>query len=161
MNAGESFNARNLSLHLKVSQPGIAKALPALEKYGFVSVTKDKNSKRISIVLNRDNPLVIGMKRSDNIRLLYESGLAEFLREKFPSQAVIVFGSFAKGEDTKNSDIDIAVIGAKSKTINLRNFEIKLMKEIRINFYKSFKEISNELRNNILGGILLSGWVEI
>ncbi len=35
------------------------------------------------------------------------------------------------------------------------------MKEIRINFYKSFKEISKELKGNILGGLLLSGWIAI
>ncbi len=161
MNAGESFNARGLAVPLGVSQPAVAKALPLLEKYGFVRVAKDRKSKRLSIELNRENPLVIGMKRADNIRQIYESGLAEFLREKFPSCAIIVFGSFAKGEDTRKSDIDIAIVGAKIKPVVLGGFEKKLMKEIRINFYQSFREINAELRNNILGGILLSGWIEL
>ncbi|MBI5060724.1 MAG: nucleotidyltransferase domain-containing protein [Candidatus Aenigmarchaeota archaeon] len=161
MNAGESFNARGLAIPLGVSQPAIAKALPLLERRGFIHMAKDRNSKRLSIELRRENPLVIGMKRADNIRQLYESGFAEFIREKFPSCTIIVFGSFAKGEDTRNSDIDIAVIGAKSKPLDLSEFRKKLMKDIRINFYKSFKEIGVELRNNILGGILLSGWIEL
>ncbi len=161
VNAGRMFNARELAISLGVSQPAIAKALPLLEKKEFVYVAKDKKSKRLSIELNRENPLVIGLKRADNIGQLYESGLTEFLREKFPSCAVIVFGSFAKGEDTHKSDIDIAVIGAKGKAIDLSGFEKGFMKEIRINFYKSFKEISKELKGNILGGILLSGWIEI
>ncbi len=161
MNAGETFNARGLAIPLGVSQPAIAKALPSLEKQGFIRVTKDKKSKRLSIELNRENPLVIGMKRADNIRQIYESGLAEFLRESFPGCAVILFGSFGKGEDTSKSDVDIAIVGTKSRTIDVSNFEKKLMKEIRINFYRSFKEINNELRNNILGGILLAGWIEL
>ncbi len=161
MNAGESFNARGLAVPLRVSQPAIAKALPLLEKQGLIHVSKDKKSKRLSIELNRENPLVIGMKRADNISQLYESGLAEFLKEKFPACTIIVFGSFSKGEDTRKSDIDIAIIGAKSRTPDLSSFEKKLMKEIRINFYHSFKKIGNELRNNILGGILLSGWIEL
>ncbi len=74
---------------------------------------------------------------------------------------MIVFGSFAKGEDTHKSDIDIAVVGAKGKDIDLSGFEKIFMKEVRINFYKSFKEINKELKGNILGGIILSGWIEI
>ncbi|MBS3053526.1 MAG: nucleotidyltransferase domain-containing protein [Candidatus Aenigmarchaeota archaeon] len=161
MNVGESFNARGLALPLGVSQPAVAKALPLLEKRGFVRVSKDRKSKRLSIELNKENPLVIGMKRADNISQLYESGLAGFLKENFPGCAVIIFGSFAKGEDTRKSDIDIVIVGAKSKSLDLSIFEKELMKEIRINFYRSFKEVNNELKSNILGGILLSGWVEL
>ena len=161
MNAGKTFNGRGLAISLGVSQPAIAKSLPSLEKKEYVHVAKDRKSKRLSIELNRENPLVIGLKRADNIRQLYESGLAEFLREKFPSRTVIVFGSFAKGEDAQKSDVDIAVIGAKAGTLGLDAFEKALGKEIRINFYRSFKEISEELKSNILGGILLSGWVEL
>ena len=161
MNVGEAFNARGLAIPIGVSQPAIAKALPTLEKRGFIKVAKDKKSKRLSIELNRENPLVIGMKRADNVRQLYESGLAEFLRGAFPSCTVIVFGSFAKGEDMKKSDIDIAVVGGKSKPIDLSAFEKALEKEIRINYYASFKEIGVELRGNILGGVLLSGWIEL
>lgn len=161
MNAGEAFNARGLSMALGTSQPAISKALPFLEKQGFITVIKDKKSKRLSIELNRENPRVIGMKRADNIRQIYESGLAEFLKETFPACAVILFGSFAKGEDTRKSDIDIAVVGAEGKTLDMSVFEKYLMKEIRVNFYQSFKEIHKELRNNILGGILISGWIEL
>lgn len=161
MNAGKAFNARGLAMPLRVSQPAVSKALPLLEKRGFIKVMKDKRSKRLSIDLKRENPLVIGMKRADNIRQIYESGLAEFLEEKFPGRAVILFGSFSRGEDTYNSDIDIAVIGTKDKDINLRDFKKKFGKEIRINFYRSFRDIDKDLKNNILGGILLSGWVEL
>ncbi|MBI4177724.1 MAG: nucleotidyltransferase domain-containing protein [Candidatus Aenigmarchaeota archaeon] len=161
VNAGKAFNARELAMSVGVSQPAIAKAIPLLESRDFISVSKDKKSRRLSIELNRENPLVIGLKRADNIGQLYESGLTEFLRGKFPGCAVIVFGSFAKGEDTHKSDIDIAVVGVKGKTVDLNGFEKTFMKEIRINFYKSFKEINRELKGNILGGILLSGWVEL
>ena len=161
MNAGETFNARGLALALGASQPAISKALPSIEKQGFVIVTKDKKSKRLSIELNRENPLVIGLKRAYNIRQIYESGLAEFLKETFPGCAIILFGRFAKGEDTSKSDIDIAVVGAEEKTLDTAIFEKYLTKEVRVNFYQSFREIHTNLRNNILGGLLLSGWVDL
>ncbi len=43
---GEQLNARNIANLLKVSQPAISKALPALEKSGLIKVSKDKKSKR-------------------------------------------------------------------------------------------------------------------
>ncbi len=159
--AGESFNARSLAVSIGVSQPAVSKALPLLEKQGFVVITKDKKSGRFSIELNRENPIAIGMKRAENMRQIYESGLFEFLRETFPGCAIIVFGSFAKGEDTAKSDIDVAVVGTKGKDVDTAVLEKKLSKEVRINFYQSFKEMNPELRNNILGGILLSGWIEL
>ncbi len=161
LNAGESFNARGLARSLGVSQPAVSKALPLLQRRELVRVVKDRNSKRLAIELNRENPLAVGMKRAENIRQIYESGLAGFLRENYPGCAVIVFGSFAKGEDTRRSDIDVAVVGIKGRTPDLRGFEKNLGKEIRINFYSSFKEINAELKNNILGGILLSGWIDL
>ena len=66
-NAGQAFNARGLAVALDVSQPAIAKALPLLEKQGFVHIMKDRTSKRLAIELNRENYLVIGMKRAHNI----------------------------------------------------------------------------------------------
>ena len=161
MNAGAVFNARSLAGSLKVSQPAISKAIPFLKKHNFVNISKDKKSKRLSIELNMENHLIVGMKRADNLKQLYESGLAHALKEKFPGCTVILFGSFAKGEDTQKSDIDIAVIGSKNKVLELSEFESVLMKEIRISFFNSFKEINNELKCNILGGILISGWVEL
>ena len=161
VNSGDIFNARGLALPLGVSQPAISKALPHLEKKNFIAISKDKKSKRLSIKLNRENPVVIGMKRADNIRQIYEFGMAEFLKETLPSCTVIVFGSFAKGEDTSKSDIDVAIVGSKRKTLDIDGYEKALMKKISINFYQSFKDIKPELRNNILGGILLSGWIEL
>ena len=161
MHAGEIFNARNLAVSIDVSQPAISKALPYLEKQEMIVVAKDRNSKRLSISLNMENPLVVGMKRADNIRQIYESGLAGFLKEKFPGCAVIVFGSFSRGEDTGKSDIDIAIVGSKTKVLDMEGFRKTLMKEIRVNFYASFGGINKELRNNIVGGMLLSGWIEL
>lgn len=160
-NAGRSFNARGISIALRVSQPAVSKALPLLEKKELVLVRKDNESGRLEIELNRDKPLVIGLKRADNLSQVYESGLAEFLMESFPGSAVIVFGSFSKGEDTYKSDIDIAVIGGKEKAVKLKEFERKLSREIRINHCSSFSDIAKELRNNILGGIMLSGWIDL
>jgi len=159
--SGMSFNARGLARHLGVSQPAISKALPLLEKKGFIKVEKDKESKRLSIELNRDNPLVIGLKRAENLKMIYESGLAEFLEGKFPSCIIVLFGSYSYGEDIVRSDIDIAVIGAKQKELDLENFDKILEKEVRVNTYGHFKDINKNLKSNIFNGIVLIGRINL
>ncbi|GBE19880.1 nucleotidyltransferase domain protein [archaeon BMS3Abin17] len=159
--AGMTFNARGLARPLNRTQAGIIKALPKLEKEGLVKIKKDKDSGRWSIELNRDNSKVIAMKRVENLKMFYESGLAGVLEEKFPGSTIILFGSYSRGEDSMESDIDIAVIGVKEKDINLTKFENLLEKNIIINFYPSFNKIHKHLRDSILNGILLSGSVDI
>jgi|SRR3989338_4390314 len=158
---GEPLNARNIANILKVSQPAISKALPALEKTNYIKVSKDKTSKRLSIELNRDNPQVIWLKRADNLKQIYESGFVNFIYENFAEATVILFGSYAFGEDTVKSDIDLAVIGSKEKDTNLSRFEKILERPIVINYFKSFKSVDNHLLNNIVNGITLKGAVGI
>ena len=161
VNAGKSFNALGLAKSLEVSQTAIAKALPSLEKEGLIKVEKDKVSGRLAIELNRDNRRVLQIKRVENLRTLYESGLVDFLEKELAGATIVLFGSYSRGEDTVDSDIDIAVVGRREKKINLNEFEKQLGRKIIINFYPSFKEIHKNLRENIFNGIVLVGGVEL
>tara|TARA_Y100000310_G_C20641692_1_gene794312 strand:- start:952 stop:1497 length:546 start_codon:yes stop_codon:yes gene_type:complete len=161
INSGKTFNQRKIAQELKVSPTAISKSLNLLKKQEIINMEKQGNMNLTSINFNRDSSLAIGLKRADNLKLLYESKIIEFLEEKFPGTTIILFGSYSKGEDTYNSDIDIAIIGTKEKEINTEKFDKILMKEIRVNFYKDWREINKNLKNNILNGITLSGWVEL
>src|SRR3989338_3396697 len=115
INAGNPMNGREMAQSLTVSQPAISKALPLLEKNSLVLVKKDPRSKRLLITPNRENNEVIWLKRADNLKQVYESGLVKFLNDSLPGTTVILFGSYSSGEDTMQSDIDLAVIGIKYK----------------------------------------------
>jgi|SRR3989344_3927900 len=158
---GTSLNAHTMARILEVSQPAVSKALPSLEKEDILLIKKDKYSKRLSIELNREDHNIIWLKRADNLKQIYESGLVQLFYDKFPEATIILFGSYSFGEDTINSDIDIAIIGSKEKNIDLEQFNKKLERIININYYKSFKEIHKHLLNNILNGITLKGAVDL
>jgi len=158
---GTPLNQRRIAQMLKVSPPAVIKALPRLEEENLIKAKQDKESKRWSIELNRDDQQSIWLKRADNLKQAYESGLVQFLYDKLPGATIILFGSYSAGEDTANSDIDLAAIGTKSKNINLNEFEKALERTININYYNSFKNINQHLLNSILNGIVLKGSVEI
>jgi len=158
--AGASLNQRAISKILGVSQPAVMKALPKLEKAELIKVSQDKESKRWSIGLNRTEN-VIHSKRVDNLKMIYEFGLADFLEKEFAGATIILFGSYSRGEDIFNSDIDLAIIGRKEKQIGLAKYEKDFEKKIRINFFPSFRKIHKHLKENILNGIVLAGGIEL
>ena len=159
--AGLQLNALAIAKSLGVSQPAVSKALPLLEEKEFVKLQKDKESGRFAIELNRDNHKILQLKRVDNLKLIYESGLVDFLEKEFAGGTIILFGSFSRGDDLINSDIDIAVIERKSKEINLEKFEKLFEREININFYESSKEINKNLKENLFNGIILAGGIRL
>lgn len=159
--AGASLNQRRIAKLLKVSPTAVAKALPLLSKEGLVLLKKSKEMNLTSIQLNRDESKIIKFKMTENLKLLFESKLTEFLEEKFPGSAIILFGSYSKGEDTIKSDIDIAIIGSKEKKLDLIKFDKLLERTVYLHFYSSLKEIKKELKENILNGITLVGGVEL
>lgn len=158
---GTPLNQRGIARILEVSQPAVMKALPQLEKENLVKVKQDKDSKRWSIELNRDNHKVMQLKRIDNLKQIYESGLVDFLEKEFAGATIILFGSYSRGEDTTTSDIDIAIIGRKEKQIDLTYFDKKFERTIFLNFYSFFKEIHKNLKENIFNGIVLIGGIEL
>ncbi|MBU2638396.1 MAG: nucleotidyltransferase domain-containing protein [Nanoarchaeota archaeon] len=161
--AGTNLNQRGIARMLEVSQPAVMKAIPMLEKEGLIRASQDKESKRWSIELNRENHKAMQLKRADNLKLIYESGLADFLENEFAGAAIIVFGSYSRGEDTDISDMDIAVIGRKEKHIDkqLAVFGKMLERTIHLSFYDSFEKIHKDLKDNICSGIMLAGSAEL
>lgn len=159
--SGCRLNQRNIAQYLDVSQPAVMKAIPGLEKEKFIIALREKESNRWLIELNRDNHRVMQLKRADNLKLIYETGLADFLEKEFAGATIILFGSYSRGEDTKNSDIDLAVIGRKDKLLNLEKYENMLERKIQINFYDSIDLIHKNLKENLFNGIILSGGIRL
>ncbi|MFH1505610.1 MAG: nucleotidyltransferase domain-containing protein [archaeon] len=159
--AGSSLNQRIIAEMLKVSPTAVAKAIKPLEKNGLVTIEKSKRMNLNTVLLNREESKTLAFKRVENLKLIYESGLVDFLENRFPGSLVILFGSYSIGEDTIDSDIDIAVIGSKEKTTDLGRFEKLLERTIYLHQYASLRKINENLRGNIINGITLAGSVEL
>ena len=84
--------------------------------------------------------------------------LKPILREKYGIEEFAVFGSVAKGLDTEESDIDIAVLQMNIKSgfdlIRAKNFLIEnLNKNVDIGLFNSMKTfIKNRIKNQKIGG---------
>ena len=159
--SGKSLNQREIARILKVSPTSIAKSLPILKKENLISIEKSKNMNLTLVELNRDNEKAMELKRVENLKIIYESQIVNFLENNFPGCTIILFGSFSRGEDIFDSDIDIAIIGIKEKEVPLEKFEKILERAINLNFYRNTREIHKHLRENIFNGIVLRGGIEL
>ena len=94
-----------------------------------------------------------------NLSFILESGLVDFVEEKLMPKAIVLFGSYSREEDTENSDIDVFV-ECKKEELDLAKFEKKLSRKIELHFNERFISYPKELKNNIMNGIVLSGFLE-
>ncbi len=111
--------------------------------------------------------LYIRSKIIYNLNFVYNSGLVELLVDYFKNpKALILFGSFRRGEDISNSDVDIAVESEETKeyeTIGLRElseFEKIIKRKIQIHLFNR-ESIDINVFNNIANGIVLWGFLEV
>ncbi|MBI2575273.1 nucleotidyltransferase domain-containing protein [Candidatus Woesearchaeota archaeon] len=98
-------------------------------------------------------------KRMRNIAAILESGMVRFMEERLSPKAIVLFGSYQRGEDIEGSDVDIFV-ECKKEGLDLRRFEKQIGRKIELHFSDNFASYPKELKNNIMNGIVLSGFLE-
>ena len=123
-------------------------------------ITKTVKNNNPTYKAQRDGERFKLYKRLSILYELHESGLVDYLWKKLSPEAIILFGSHAKGEGVEDSDIDLAVIGV-IQTAEVSRFEKLLDSRVHIVSYKSLTDTTAELRSNILNGIILKGYVEV
>lgn len=157
---GIGFQLREISRKASVAPPSVKKYLTELEKERLIVKAKHRIYGYPVYYSNRDNDNFKFLKRLDIIMKIKESGLLEYLSESCMPDAIILFGSSASGEDLKDSDIDLFV-ASKDEKLGLDKFEKHLNKKINILFSDNFNTLSKELRNNIINGIILKGYLKV
>lgn len=148
------FHVRQISRILRVSPPSVSKAINELAREKLVNTKRELT---YELQANLSNPEFRIMKRVYNLKMIYSSGLFNYLAEKFSLNTIILFGSYSRGEDNEKSDIDIA-IDSKEKPLDLEEYEKKLDRRIHIEFF-DYRKIKKELKDSIINGIVLLGYI--
>lgn len=156
-NPTESFRLRELSRKVGIAPLSLSNYLKQLHQEGLINInTKDRinfyRAQRDSIKFSRYQKISIQYE-------LYESGIVDRIWDELHPKAIILYGSYAKGEAIENSDIDLFVM-CKEKNLDLTGYQKKLGKEIHLMF-KLGDKIPNELKNNLANGIILRGYFKV
>ena len=151
----------DISRNIGLAHTSIKKNLKELVKVGIIREYSEKKGRRLFPVYraNVDSKLFKNYKFLHNLSALLESGLVDFIEAKALPKSIVLFGSYSRGEDTETSDVDIFV-ECKKEALSLKTFEKKLGRKIELHFKENFTLYPHELKNNIINGIVLSGFLE-
>lgn len=159
VNPSIKLRVRQMERELKIPLPSLIRYVNELEKEEFLKKIKIGNV--VFYSADRASKNFLLEKKLFNIKSLYNSGLIGFLVIELSNPVIVVFGSYSKGEDTENSDIDLYIETPSKKEVKLEKFEKILKRKIQIFSHQSIRKINNShLANNILNGVNLNGFIE-
>lgn len=125
---------RELAKKLKISPFAVKKYLDIMLKDKLIAEERKANLRYIKA--NMHNLFFKYLKIAFSVKKLEESGLIYYIKENVENlSSIILFGSMAKGEDDRNSDIDILIIG-NEKSLKMTEFEEKLGRTVNYHLYK-------------------------
>lgn len=157
----EEHYLMDISRNIKIAHTSVKQNLVKLMKEGLIKQEIQRKGRRKFPVYksNREDRYFRRYKMIYNLTSLLESGLIDFLEEKIAPKAIVLFGSYRRGEDIESSDIDLFIEGIE-ESVDLSSFEKKLKRKIQLHFKKEFNSYSKELKNNIINGVVLQGFLE-
>ncbi len=132
--------------------------LKKLLKEGIIS-RKKKKGKMPYYTGNFNSPAYRNCKKIYALQQLYDCGLLNHLQSLKKADSVVIFGSFARADWNKESDIDIFIYG-DDKNLEQGKFELKLQREIQIFKAKKNEDLKNfqpGLLKNIANGYIVKG----
>jgi DNA-binding transcriptional ArsR family regulator len=123
---------------------------------GLVSVESKGNSKFVRF--NRSNNQALRVKRLLNLNRFYQSGLVDNLVDFYSyPEAIVLFGSFADGEDTEESDVDVCVVSGKEESFDAGEV---LGREVSVTVFNK-DEIPDNMLETLANGITVYGFLEV
>ncbi|MBS3057192.1 MAG: nucleotidyltransferase domain-containing protein [Candidatus Diapherotrites archaeon] len=149
---------RELSRRTEIAQTSVINHLKELLKEQLI--IKEKKGIYPTFKANRDDEMFKLYKKNDLLLKIRQTGLVDFIYDSCLPDAIMLFGSASKGEDLEESDIDLYV-KAKEKKLNLQRYEKLLNRKITLFFKENFSELGNELKNNIINGIVITGYLKV
>ncbi len=162
------FGLNELSSFLSISKTTAKKIVGDLEKSGFL--VKGVYGKAWVIFCNKQHYFNFTEKIAFNLGMVFAAYNAGLRKQIFEivgnASAIVLFGSYRKGDDNEKSDVDIAV--EVSDNLDLRIINIGAIpkfgyrKDVPVNLHIfSRNKIDINLFSNISNGIVLEGFLEV
>ena len=162
LDVDKRFYLRELERILGISVANIRRELISLQKMGLFVREKDGN--QVYYSLDKRSPVFDEVKKIVSKTIGVEASLKVGLKEVKGIERAFIFGSFAKGEETSSSDIDVMIIGNVNED-SLIAVISKLEKDLNreINYHLLDKDEWNEgkTKKSFLKNILSHAKIEI
>lgn len=151
-NYNASYSGREIARLVNLSPQTVLNNLKYLVKVKIMNSTKE--GRNIKYSLNKKElktKMLLQMAEIDNAAsFLDKFEFKSIINELLPlSETIIVFGSFAKGQEKSESDLDLVAIGVRNKS-EFNKIKRRFPREINVEFV-TWKEFAKVLlsKNNL------------
>ncbi|MBU2638852.1 MAG: nucleotidyltransferase domain-containing protein [Nanoarchaeota archaeon] len=152
------FSIREIARRLKQNHATVLNHITPFVKLELVTI--NKTTLYPTYRANTENKHYLFYKKNEIVFQISQSGLIQYVWEKALPSCIILYGSCAKGDYRKGSDIDLFVEAHEAK-LDLAKFEKSLGREIHVIFEPEIGNLASPLQNNVLNGIILYGFVKL
>ena len=160
INPTAKLRVRQMERELKLPLPSVIRYSKELEKERIIK--RENTAGAVLFSADRTSKNYLIEKKLFNIKSIFKCELINYLIAEYSNPVIVLFGSFSKGEDTEESDIDLYIETPSKKEIKLEKFEKLLKRKIQVFNYSNIKHVSNtHLRNNIVNGVVLNNFLEV
>jgi len=153
--SSKQFHVREIARKLSISPSTAKLSVDKLKKNNLIEETKIVNLRLFQV--NLENKIVQEMKRTKNLDLITKSNIIKEIENPI---SVVLFGSFAKGINNENSDIDLLIITNKKKPINvldIKGYELQLIQMTPLEWREKVKKDKPFYQEIITTGIAILG----
>jgi predicted nucleotidyltransferase len=110
------------------------------------------------LVANRDNDKFRFYKQAYNFSSLFD--LKQEIVSSLHPRAILIFGSYSRGEDIEESDIDIIILSKVKKDLSIKKFEKKLSRNINAMIVSDLNKLDEDIRKNVINGWVIYGAID-
>lgn len=156
-----TFHIRGLAKETGLSTTAVIQAVEELS--GFLIVEKTAITTNVKADVESESYRFY--KKIFNLYRLERYGIIQTLKDAYRAKAIVLFGSFSKGEDIEESDVDILIVTSHKEARSIGNYiaecEKLLNRRINLHVLNSLEKSSPEFKNAIANGIVLHGYVKV
>jgi len=158
----KTFHIREFSRKTGLSTTAVTSSLEELKKILIIEKTDITTNIRADL----ESESYRTYKRIFNLYCLERYLITDRIRDAYQTETIVLFGSFAKGEDIEESDIDLLIITHNKEPLkDIRNFlsicEKKMNRNINLHILPSIEKSPQDFKNALANGIVLQGYLKI
>ncbi len=144
---------KEIARKIKLAPTSVRNHITALLKEHLI---KKKEAKPFNgYIANREHEDFIFYKRVYNLYSVKK--LAEHLASRCYPKLLVMYGSYALGEDIEESDVDLCMITKTKPEVDLRLYENVLKRGVHLMILDSFDAIEKNIKRKMMNGIVLYG----
>jgi len=149
---------KEISRKIKLAPTSVKKHIMDLEKQEIIF--KKKGERFTGYIANRDNEDFIFYKKIFNQMKIQNSGLINQIKNTLYPKSIVLYGSYLRGEDVEESDIDLLIISKTKKHVSSSKFEKILKRKIHIIIEENLNKLNKNLKLEVINGLVLFGYLE-